>query len=103
MREPRRRRHKFPSSEEIQTHATPLSELSWSNAVKHDRLLPKESDTVIHVGEGVFLSRCFICGEVFLTPGASPRPPELVEHLFDEHNLYDGYERPIFLIDGSVY
>lgn len=96
-------RYRFPSTKEIAQNATGLSKLSWSHLPVHSKFSPKEAGVVAHVGQGVFLSRCEICGEYFLNPGPSYRPANLVTHLFEEHDIYDGFERPFYAIDGELY
>lgn len=93
-------RHKFPSESEIKAKATRVSKATWGGAKVHTRLFPKASDMAMHVGYGVFLTRCPICGEVFLDPGASTRPAPYADHLWDEHDIYDGYDKPIFPLEA---
>lgn len=93
-------RHKFPTQQEIEWHATTASVMAWGDAKRHTKLLPKDKDVAIHVGDGVFLTRCAECGEVFLDAGSSARPAALVNHMFREHNVYVGYRRPVFPIEA---
>lgn len=92
-------RHRFPTQDEIQARATKASRIAWKGAKVHTKLFPKGADMAAHVGDGVFMTRCPICGAVFLDPGASTRPASLTDHLFQEHDLYDGYYKPIFPLE----
>lgn len=96
------KRYRMPSPEVISTVATPLSRMSFKKTRVISTLMPKEKELAVHVGEGVFLTRCSVCGETFISPGASRRPPNLVRHLFNEHDIYDGYEKPSYIVDGRL-
>lgn len=87
---------RFPSFREIQQTSTPLSRVTWSGCAVETRLPTKGAKVAIHAGLGVFVTRCPLCGEVFVNPGASTRPANLVDHMFAEHSVYDGYHRPMF-------
>lgn len=92
-------RHRFPTKEEIHARATEVSRIAWKGTPVRTKLFPRGMDMAAHVGEGVFMTRCPICGAVFLDPGASTRPASLTDHLFQHHDVYDGYYKPIFPLE----